>query len=234
MDFLDRAKFLLPEFPSTPHLPFQPNTDRDDSVASEEQARVIFSAPIVSVEEKMDGSFVAWTLGDQDEVILRNRNHVLRKGFTARTEAKKQYAPLWNYAYQHADRLRAVRAAAARPRLAVCGEWLVMTHGTRYDKKRTKACPFVAFDLYDPDEGYYLDPHLARRLLLGAGFTCPDWLASLVCSYEHLAELARGPSSWSSLDPREGVYVKVGDGQRVTHRFKMRRPGFKPGLYFKE
>ena len=40
------------------------------------------------------------------------------------------------------------------------------------------------------------------------------------------------PSQFSSTDLREGVYVKVGDGRWVTHRFKMVRQGFIAGSHF--
>lgn len=225
----EREKRLLPEFPSTPHLPYQPNTGRDDCVASEQAAEVIFSAPLLTIEEKMDGAFLGMTL-DEGQVIIRNRNHILRKGYTARTEAKRQFAPAWNYAYQQVDKLRHLQELAGAP-VAVCGEWLVMTHGTRYETSRIKRCPFVAFDLYDPEAARYLDPLRTRWLLAQVGFTMPDLLDRFACSYEHLARLAKEPSSWSKLDPREGVYLKIGDGKYLTHRFKMVRPGFEPGKY---
>lgn len=220
---------LLPEYPSTPHLPYNPNTSRGDSVAPEGEAEIIFSAPHITVEEKVDGAFVGMTL-HEGAPLLRNRNHILSKGYTARTEAKKQFAPLWNYAYAQAARIAALQAKLGSP-VAVCGEWLVMTHTIRYDPYFTKKCPFVAFDVYDPELGAYLDPRRARALLEEVGFAVPELLAPHACSYEHLAELCRQPSQWSKVDLREGVYVKVGDGERLTHRFKMVRPGFEPGKY---
>lgn len=225
----ERERRLLPEFPSTPHLPFQPNTGRGDCVASEEDAQVVFSSPRLTIEEKMDGAFLGMTL-DDDQVIIRNRDHILRKGYVARTEAKRQFASAWNYAYQQADKLRHLQGLAGAP-VAVCGEWLVLTHGTRYEAARVKRCPFVAFDLYDPEEGRYLDPLHTRWLLAQVGFTMPDLIDRRAYSYEHLAQLASQPSSWSKQDPREGLYLKMGDGKYLTHRFKMVRPGFEPGKY---
>lgn len=225
----ERESRLLPEFPSTPHLPFQPNTGRGDCVASEEEARIVFSAPRLTIEEKADGAFLAMTLVE-DEVLIRSRDHILRKGYKARTEAKRQFAPAWNHAHERRDALRRLHKRAGTP-VAVCGEWLIMTHGTRYEPSFVKRNPFVAFDLYDPEAARYLDPLYARDLLTEAGFLVPILLDRFACSYEHLAELARGPSPWSTLDPREGIYLKVSDGEYVTHRFKMVRPGFVPGRY---
>lgn len=226
----ERERYLLPEFPPTPHLPFQPNTGRGDVIASPEEARIIFSAPRVTVEEKMDGACVGETY-DGDQPVVRNRDHILTKGYVARTRAKKQFASLWNHAYQNADRHKALHRLVGT-HVSVYAEWLVMPHGTRYDRRRTKACPFVSFDLYLPEVGRYLDPLLSRYYLQEVGFARPDLLAAHVCSYEHLAALACEPSSWSEDDLREGVYVKVGDGQYLTHRYKMVRPGFVPGRYF--
>lgn len=226
MRFLSEKRLLLPEYPSTPHLPYNPNTGRGDVVASAEDALVIFSAPRVTLEEKVDGAFAGIT-EHEGHPVIRNRDHILSKAYVGRTAAKKQFAPLWNYAYENLHRIQKLHKMVGSP-VAVCGEWLAITHTIRYDRRPPS---FVAFDLYDPELRAYLDPRRARALLEEVGFAVPELLAAYPCSYEHLAQLCLQPSRWSTLDQREGVYVKVGDGVRLTHRFKMVRPGFEPGKY---
>lgn len=229
----ERERRLLPEYPSIPHLPFQPNTGRGDTVATEAEADILFSAFHLVVEEKLDGAYVGITSDADRQPLVRSRDHILRKGYLAKTPAKKQFASLFNYAHQVMPQILRLQTAARAP-VAIAGQWMVMTHGTRYDNKRTKKQPFVAFELYDPEINRWLDPERGRDLLQYAGFALPDLLPR-PCSYEHLAAMAQGITSWSSPDlpeKREGVVVKVGDGEYLTHRFKMVRPGFVPGLYF--
>jgi hypothetical protein len=43
-----------------------------------------------------------------DGPILRNRKHVLRKGFEKDTPAKKQFVPAWNWLHEREDDLKAM------------------------------------------------------------------------------------------------------------------------------
>jgi len=113
----------------------------------------------------------------------------------------------------------------------VFGEWLRMPHTVRYSAATPR---FVAFEIYDALARAFLDPLLAEELLRAAGFAVADRLPiERVTAWEELATLARGATPWSALDAREGVVVKIGDGEKLTHRFKMVRPDFVRGQFFK-
>ena len=94
----EAEKRLLPDFGRTPHLPWNPNGTPDDVIASETEAKVIFSHQRVLVEEKIDGSCVGIHHTGK-EPIIRNRTHILRKGYEKDTTAKLQFRPLWGWYY---------------------------------------------------------------------------------------------------------------------------------------
>ena len=88
-------KLLLPEFPRTLHLPYKPNTQHGDLVAHD--ADILFGDEgNVWVEEKIDGASAGIAFIDGHPVI-RNRSHILNKGFLKDTPAKKQFRPIWNW-----------------------------------------------------------------------------------------------------------------------------------------
>ena len=88
----------------------------------------------VIVQEKLDGSNVGVTLIN-DEIIP-----ISRAGYRAETSPfiMHHYFASWVKANQ--ERFRIV----LKPGERICGEWLLVAHGTKYDLPHE---PFVAFDL---------------------------------------------------------------------------------------
>jgi atypical dual specificity phosphatase len=215
---------VLPDFPRTQHLPWKPNATRDDLIASEEACKIILESDRVQVTEKVDGANVGMAKGP----IIRNRNHILHKGHTARTAAKAQFSPIWNWYYENVGLFDELERLA--PETSVYGEWLLATHSVEYDLLPSW---FLAFDLFDYAAQRFVDPIEARQILLAAGFTCvPELHVGKVASYAQLEALVQQPSAFASSHKREGVYVKVGDGRWVIDRFKMVRAGFICGTHF--
>jgi atypical dual specificity phosphatase len=215
---------ILPDYPRTRHLPWNPNASRDDLITTEDECRIIFRSDRVQVTEKVDGANVGMAKGP----IIRNRNHILRKGYTARTAAKKQFSSIWNWYYENARLFDELERLS--PNTSVFGEWLLACHSVEYDLLPSF---FMAFDLYDYGSARFIDPFEARGILVAAGFTVvPELHRGRIKDPEQLAALLRQPSPFSSTDLREGIYVKVGDGQWVIDRFKMVRQGFIAGSHF--
>ena len=215
---------ILPDYPRTRHLPWNPNATRDDLVASEEDCRIIFESDRVQVTEKVDGANCGMAPGP----IIRNRNHILRKGYTARTAAKKQFAPIWNWYYENISLFEELARLA--PNTSVFGEWLLACHSVEYDRLPDY---FIAYDLYDYASKRFVDPFEARSVLVAAGFAVvPELHVGKVRRPEQLQAYLDEPSPYSSTERREGVYLKVGDGRWVTHRFKMVRSDFIAGSHF--
>lgn len=225
-DRIDDALRVLPDFGRMLHLPHQPNCDRDDLVATEEAASAIFRThDICVVEEKIDGSQVGLALPEGGVPFVRNKNHVLNKGYgRKRTNAKMQYAPLWNWVTEHAGCFDFLEGYFGET-VGVYGEWIYAEHTLRYD---LAPADFVAYQIYSPGLSDFVDPYEARAALGEAGFVLPPLLGVRVSSYEDLVALANQPSPWSSRDVREGVVVKYGDGERLLGQFKMRRASFRP------
>lgn len=223
---LKEAQILLPEYPRILHLPHLPNATRDDLVASPEESSVIFSTETV-VEEKLDGASLGlrWS---EDELLIRNRNHILRKGYRKETPAKMQFAPVWSYFYDRRSMLENLHSLCGE--VSIYGEWLLAQHGIRYDKLPAL---FIAYDLYKPTERNWVEPALARDYLSRAGFIVPPLFPDELENYEHLETWIQQFSDFSTLDLREGVCVKViKDG--VLQRFKKVRTSFVRGQYWSE
>ena len=226
--WLSTAKMLLPEFPRTAHLPFRPNMEPDDLIASAAEIEVL-KEKLFIVEEKIDGASVGMRLSD-GEALIRNREHILRKGYQKDTAAKNQFKSIWNWFYENKKCFEKIGP------YSVYGEWCWARHGVHYDRLPAY---FIAYDLYDPGSETFVDPVHARPALEQAGFTVPTLYFLGVWrepSLEGLTAAAEGPSAWSSLDPREGAYLKVYDDQKltpqITHRFKVVSPTYKRGKYW--
>lgn len=218
----DNERVILPDYPRTRHLPWKPNATRDDLIASE--ADIIFTSPHVYVEEKVDGANVGMAKGP----IIRNRNHILHKGYTARTAAKLQFSPIWNWYYEHESCFDELERLAGP--VSVFGEWLLALHSVPYDQLSSH---LLAFDVYNYEARKFIDPGLGRSMLTAAGFsTVPVLHTGPVRDYAKLEAWTHEPSPLATNSKREGVYVKVSDGQWVTHRFKMVRQGFIAGEHF--
>jgi len=127
------------------------------------EADVIFRSPRVLIEEKLDGSQVAVaSAGDGSAPWIRSKNHVLVKGYGRKgTNAKAQYAPLWNWVYEHAAEFAAPTALLGEV-VGVYGEWLYAEHTLCYDLAPDD---FIAYQIYRPSLGDFLDPLLARSAL---------------------------------------------------------------------
>lgn len=215
-------KEVLPAFPSTPHLPHKPNTDKTDRVASEDYASVVFSKPIC-IEDKVDGASCGMTLYE-GEAVIRNRDHILRKGYVKDTAAKKQFASVWNWFYDHKKCFEHLSGIGP---YSVYGEWCLAQHGIAYTRLPAW---FIAYDIYDYERHLWIPSLRARTLLEAAGFVVPTlrFWGSFEGTYEDLEVLANLPSPWAD-DKAEGIYIKVSDDTQITHRFKMVREGFVRG-----
>lgn len=85
----------LPEYPRTLHLPHNPNAARNDLIASSKDVAEIFSSDNVYIEEKIDGANCGMMLIDDGKgesiPLIRNRSHILSKGYNKGTPAKQQF-----------------------------------------------------------------------------------------------------------------------------------------------
>lgn len=226
---MKELKKILPDFPRTPHVPYKAvigdNLSADDYIADEISTRAIFDHYYIFVEEKLDGANCGMALYEGHPVI-RNRSHILNKGYVKDTPAKMQFRPAWGWFYDNKEKFEKLNEAAGYE-VGVFGEWLYALHGIRYDKLPDL---FVAYDLFDWFSLQFVATEKARELLTNAGFSVPPLLhTGKVESWEQLEALCNEKSAFSTLDQREGVYIKISDTKEVVARFKMVRADYVQG-----
>jgi atypical dual specificity phosphatase len=224
MKFL-AEKEILPAFPKTPHLPHKPNTDFLDKVATEQEVAPLWTQKI-NIEEKIDGSSCGMTIRD-DEPLIRNRDHILRKGYHKKdSAAKMQFASVFNWWYENKARFK--QLAEVGP-YSVYGEWMIAQHGIHYTRLPDW---FIAYDLFDQEKKIWVPPLSARNILENAGFTVPKlcFWGNFEGDYNDLEMMANLPAQWAD-SKAEGIYVKIADEKqtKILHRFKMVREDFVRG-----
>lgn len=220
---MDYLKKITPDYPRTRHVPWKPNAARDDLVASYDEFRPAFLSDNVEVTEKIDGANCGMALY-KNEPIIRNHNHILRKGYVKETPAKKQFASVFNWFYDNKEKFEALNEYGP---FSVYGEWMVAQHGLEYNKLPSW---FIVFDLYNHEVGKFVAPQLARRIIVDCGFEIvPQLYFGKLKNFEQLEELANQPSLFTDKANREGIYIKVSDDSWIEHRFKMIREGFVQG-----
>jgi hypothetical protein len=226
---LNKLKTMLPQYPRTKHIPWKPNAARDDLIATIEECQILFQTDRVEVTEKVDAANCGMALYE-DEAVIRNHNHVLRKGYFKDTPAKQQFANVWNWFYENKKLFETLNDLAGP--VAVFGEWMVAQHGLEYDLLPSL---FLTYDLYDYESHQFVASATARKYLIDAGFVVvPQLHYGSLSSFEQLELLANQPSPYTTKGNREGVYVKVSDDRWITHRFKMVRQDFVQGSLWNE
>jgi hypothetical protein len=194
------------------------------------------------VEEKLDGANCGVTCLD-GEIYVRNRNHILRKGYTKRgTPAKDQFAPIWQLAHELKEDILALQKALGIPSCSLYGEWLWAKHNLGYDCLNKRY--LYIFDLWIPADKVFLDPRIWRKPLakLQEKKRCSTSIVPAITEL-HPSALVNGAAASQRFGPsglrsdkahgpekmrgqREGVYVKGIKGDHVVFRAKAVRREF--------
>ena len=209
----------MPDFPRTAHLPYHVNQADDDIIADSEELSILQS-PNLIITEKVDGANAGMMLYE-DEPVLRNREHILNKGYLKDTPAKLQFRPMWNWFYQNIEKFKKLNQIGF---YSVYGEWCWMVHGVEYMLPDW----FIAFDLFDYAAQKFVNAKQAFAILTEAGFVTAPIVHQGPIDLNNLDTLANSKSLWSN-EQKEGIYLKDSDGQWVTKRFKMLRHGYVQG-----
>lgn len=196
------------------HLPASRLGPGDHKV-TEGQARLCCERPrdrrdVIVVQEKLDGGCVAAARLGDDIVALGRAGHL------ARTSPFIQHHVWADWVDAHADAFRAVLGDGER----LCGEWLALAHGTRYDLAGRP--PFVAFDLM---RGMVRTPYLLFAARVAKHFEVPPLLhlgapLPLAAALEALGTHGR----YGACEPAEGVVYRVERDAAVDFLAKYVRP----------
>lgn len=208
-------KKVSPEYPRIPHLIGRSNLYDDDI---EVNIKYGFDA---YVQEKVDGSNcgISWAA---DGPILRNRKHVLRKGFPCTTPAKMQFVPAWNWLHEREDDLRNIMYNW-EGQVTIYGEWMFAKHSIGYEKLPDY---FLAYDIWSCDEKKFISPNVCKHLLEGTSIQWIDAQKIRVNSFNDLKTILDEPSDYRE-GSKEGIVVKKTDGDWITKTFKVVRNDFK-------
>jgi len=206
-------------FPSTPHLAWlgRARVPRDDKLLSPLEMQSLLAGD-VSVEEKLDGANLGFSLDINGRLLVQNRGQYLAEPYSG------QFARLSGWLSQHCDEL----IAGLSPELILFGEWCAARHSLNYN-----ALPdwFLVFDVYNRSAQRFLST--ARRNVLATRMHLVT-VPLILHNHTSLAALEqtvmKTPSRYRSGQPLEGVVVRRDSSEWCEARAKLVRPDFSQSI----
>ena len=203
---------LSPEYPRIPHL------SKDISKMTHDDIEVDkISLPIDGwVQEKIDGANmgVSWL---NDGPVLRNRDHILKKGYTKiKTPAKKQFVPAWNWIHKHEKDIKAVSELWESP-ITIYGEWMVASHSIHYDKLPDY---FIAYDIWSIEDGKFLNPEIVESLLSQTNIKYIKPFKMTFATIDSIIKASEMDSLYRN-GKVEGIVIKTSSGYFVENMYKV-------------
>jgi hypothetical protein len=174
------------------------------------------------VEEKLDGTNVGIHFTTAGRIVLQCRGHEITTGMHAQYDLFKQ----WTMGK------RPILETMLGDRFILFGEWLYARHSVHY---RRLPHFFFEFDIYDKQEGRFLDLAARLALLENTGILTVPIIHRGHATQEELRGLI-GPSAFDSAfdnpltgrtdNLMEGIYLRTEAEGQVTGRAKLVRPEF--------
>ncbi|MCK5016592.1 MAG: RNA ligase family protein [Candidatus Peribacteraceae bacterium] len=208
---------------SIPHLPHSRLGEGDHSV-EDGQAKICLKQErdrhdIIIVQEKLDGSNCCVAKVDGEILALT------RAGYEATTSKYEQHQFFAHWVRVNWMRFDQLLKEGER----VCGEWLALAHGTRYDLKHE---PFVVFDIMTGDKRLPYWEFLNR--VMPHNFITPR-LISYGKPIDHKKIIKQLEAvKFGAVDSVEGYIVRVERQGKVDFLAKWVRQDKEDGKYFKE
>jgi protein-tyrosine phosphatase/predicted kinase len=209
----------LLKFPRTSHIMNLGAATRDDKVLGPTDiAALVGPGRRIIVEEKLDGANMGIFINKADSRILaQNRSHFISSKY------HPQFAPLDHWIALHTAELWSLLTPG---RHILYGEWLYATHSVKYTRLPAW---FVAYDLYDRMTKTFASRETLAALLATTTIPhVPLIYQGSVESVEQLMALVDGGSAFND-KKREGVVVRVCEGDRLISRAKLVRSDFIAG-----
>ncbi len=209
---LKNLKNIAPDYPRIPHLDKSISNMTHDDIELES----VISFPFTGwVQEKLDGSNmgVSWTSGP----VLRNRNHVLKKGYIDKdTPAKLQFRPAWNWLHEHGKEIRDISTECMSP-ITIYGEWMYAKHSIEYNKLPDL---FMAYDIFSVEDDKFLSPDVVDELL---SKTSIKYIKPHLVTFNNVNDIVEYSESSSDYrnGVREGIVIKISNGRFIEKSFKV-------------
>lgn len=206
------------------HIPHLPNSRMGpgDHHVSPGQAKICTQkarkGDIIYIQEKLDGSCVS-VAKINNEIVPLNRS-----GYPAISSTYEHHKLFAQWVFEHQDRFFLILKEKER----ICGEWLALAHGTKYNLKHE---PFVVFDGFTA-ENSRMNYNQLMELQAKYGFVVPNLLhvGSEGLPVEQAYKLLN-PEVHGAIDPIEGVVYRVEHKGEIDFLCKWVRPDKKDGCY---
>ena len=219
---------LSPEYRRIPHFNKEISKMTHDDIQLEIPIEFPFNAYI---SEKIDAAncAISWL---NDGPVVRNRKHILNKGYSKiRTNAKKQFQPIWNYVHEHKKDLIKINQIWDAP-LCVFGEWLNFKHSILYDKLPSL---FIAYDIWSPEDNNFLSVNNFENLMNQTNINYVQNELVTINSIEQIIELSELPSKYYD-GISEGIVMRIDSEDynktifKVVNKYFERREDFNDEL----
>lgn len=197
------ARFAAPKplgkksYGSIGHLPGSRIGPGDHHIDEGQASKILGALPkgdLLIVQEKLDGSNVGVCLKDGEIIAIG------RAGWRADSSPYEQHHAFARWVKTNEERFRRILSEGER----VCGEWLALAHGTKYDL--TGREPFVAFDSFTADERRLtFADHRAHVALASLAFPHVYHHGNAACPVESIVD---APSFHGAIGGKEGVVYR--------------------------
>jgi hypothetical protein len=215
---------ISPEYPRIPHLDENISKMTHDDILLGHNVEYPIEGHIF---EKIDGSNMG-TSWFNDGPVLRNRSHILKKGYSKiRTPAKEQFKSAWNWVHDHKKDLQFIKNELMSD-ITVYGEWMNFSHSIFYDKLPDT---FLAYDVWVVEDGRFVSPEVFEKLM---NETDIKFIKPIKVKFNSLDEIIEASERLSLYREGlcEGIVFKstdgkfVGDTWKVVNKYFERRDDF--------
>jgi hypothetical protein len=214
---------FAPEFHRIPHFNKEISQMTHDDICPD------FGIPLpldCFFQEKIDGANMGVSFSDGP--ILRNREHILKKGYSKiKTNAKKQFTSAWNWLHEHEKDIKFIEKSWQSP-ITIFGEWMIYQHSINYDRLPDT---FIAYDIWSVEDNKYLAPHIVEELLVQTNICFIKPHKVILNSVKEIIEYSELESEYRK-GVREGIVIKtfnddfLQDSYKVVNKFFKRRDDF--------
>jgi len=207
-----KARNIAPDYWRIPHFNKEISNMTHDDI--ELESPIDFPLECF-VQEKVDGANmgISW----KDGPILRNRNHILKKGYIDKdTPAKLQFRPAWNWLHKHEDDIKLISELCYSP-ITIYGEWMFAKHSIYYDKLPDL---FLAYDIWSVEDREFLSPDVVIELLDKTSISYIRSKKMILNSIKEVIFLSEFESEYRD-GVREGIVIKTSNGRFVDRCFKV-------------
>lgn len=204
-------------FPQTPHIKWiGEGLPREDKLMGQGEIDQFING-YLSIEEKMDGANVGFSLDDQGKLRAQNRGQYIVQPYAG------QYNRLKAWLDVHGETIR----DCLEPSLILFGEWLAAKHSLDYDNLSDW---FMVFDVYDRERGAFWSVERRNELAELAGLATVPLCDQGYFTLEKLVDMANSRASVHRKGNLEGIVARRDEGDWCVARGKIVREDFKQAI----